>query len=110
MRISVVIPTLNEAESLGSVLDCMNCQAGETEVIVSDGGSTDATLAIAARLGARVICGAKGRGQQLRRGAAPSGNSNSSASILTVLLAPSLMYRISTVWPGSKSSAKANKR
>ncbi len=70
MRISVVIPTLNEAEALGSALDCMDFQAGETEVIVSDGGSTDATLAIAARQGARVICGAKGRGQQLRRGAA----------------------------------------
>ena len=70
MKISVVIPTLNEAKALTSALDCIDFQAGETEVIVSDGGSTDATVAIATRQRARVICGARGRGQQLRRGAA----------------------------------------
>jgi rSAM/selenodomain-associated transferase 2 len=70
MRISIVIPTLNEAKALGSALDCLDFQAGDAEVIVSDGGSTDATAAIATRQRARLVCGAKGRGQQLRRGAA----------------------------------------
>lgn len=40
------------------------------ELIVSDGGSTDATLDIAAQAGAVVVAGPKGRGGQLRRGAA----------------------------------------
>ena len=40
MKISVVIPTLNEAQSLAGALECIDLQAGEAEVIVSDGGST----------------------------------------------------------------------
>lgn len=54
MRVSVVIPTLNEAESIGRVLD--DLPAGlVSEVIVVDGGSVDDTPSIAERLGARVV-------------------------------------------------------
>jgi glycosyltransferase involved in cell wall biosynthesis len=54
MRVSVVIPTLNEGASIGRVLD--DLPAGlVSEVIVVDGGSVDGTPSIAERLGARVV-------------------------------------------------------
>jgi glycosyltransferase involved in cell wall biosynthesis len=54
MRISVVIPTLNEAASIGRVLG--DLPAGlVSEVIVVDGGSVDGTPSIAERMGARVL-------------------------------------------------------
>lgn len=40
------------------------------ELVVSDGGSADRTVAIARELGARVVTGPPGRGGQLNRGAA----------------------------------------
>ena len=40
-----------------------------TEIIVSDGGSTDDTLKIAREAGARIVDSTKGRGHQLRAGA-----------------------------------------
>jgi rSAM/selenodomain-associated transferase 2 len=40
------------------------------ETIVADGGSTDATPALAEKLGARIIVGPRGRGRQLIAGAA----------------------------------------
>ena len=58
MRVSVVIPTRNEAQAIGRVLadlpsDLVN------EVIVVDNNSSDDTAAIASRMGARVICEAR---------------------------------------------------
>lgn len=54
MRVSVVIPTRNEAESIGRVLADLPSDL-VTEVIVVDSNSTDGTPKIAARMGARVI-------------------------------------------------------
>ena len=58
MRVSVIIPTRNEAQAIGRVLgdipsDFVN------EVIVVDNHSSDETPAIAARMGARVISEAR---------------------------------------------------
>ena len=54
MRVSVIIPTRNEALSLGHVL--ADLPAGlVTEILVVDSDSTDGTPEIAARMGARVI-------------------------------------------------------
>lgn len=64
--LSVVIPTLNAATHLRA---CLELLKGADEVIVADGGSSDATVAIAAELGARVIEAPRGRGVQLRAGA-----------------------------------------
>jgi glycosyltransferase involved in cell wall biosynthesis len=54
MRVSVIIPTRNEAASIGRVLADLPADL-VTEVIVVDGNSTDGTPEIAARMGARVV-------------------------------------------------------
>jgi glycosyltransferase involved in cell wall biosynthesis len=54
MRVSVIIPTRNEAESIGRVLADLPADI-VTEVMVIDCNSTDGTPEIAARLGARVV-------------------------------------------------------
>jgi rSAM/selenodomain-associated transferase 2 len=75
MTFSVVIPTLNEAESLPATLSAVSrAQAagnalGQTAgIVVSDGGSTDATCALALSVDARVLRGAAGRGRQVAAG------------------------------------------
>jgi glycosyltransferase involved in cell wall biosynthesis len=54
MRVSVVIPTYNEAQSIGRVLDDIPW-AEVTEVLVVDSGSSDGTREIASSRGARVV-------------------------------------------------------
>ena len=66
--VSVVIPTLNEESLVGSAVRSA-LAAGATEVIVSDGGSSDATLAAATRAGATTtVRSLPGRGVQLNAG------------------------------------------
>jgi glycosyltransferase involved in cell wall biosynthesis len=54
MRLSVVIPTHNEAQAIGRVLADLPSHL-VTEVIVVDSNSTDGTPEIAAKMGARVL-------------------------------------------------------
>jgi glycosyltransferase involved in cell wall biosynthesis len=54
MRVSVIIPTHNEAEAIGRVLADLPADF-VTEVIVVDSSSTDGTPEIARRRGARVV-------------------------------------------------------
>jgi rSAM/selenodomain-associated transferase 2 len=71
--LSIVVPTLNAATTLGAALDALGegRDAGLLrEVIVVDGGSHDETPALAAARGARVMAETGGRGQQLAAGAA----------------------------------------
>jgi rSAM/selenodomain-associated transferase 2 len=71
--ISVVIPTRDAETHLGACLMSLmqGLEAGLIrEVIVSDGGSGDATVEIARAWGAEVVEGAPSRGAQLRRGCA----------------------------------------
>lgn len=71
--ITVIIPTLNAADSLAGCAAALieGLQAGLIrEVIISDGGSHDATAAIADGIGADIVAGSASRGGQLRRGAA----------------------------------------
>lgn len=53
--VTVVIPTLNEADRL---LACLRSVAWAAEVVVVDGGSTDGTVALAQAAGVRVLQGA----------------------------------------------------
>jgi rSAM/selenodomain-associated transferase 2 len=69
LRISVIIPTLNEAAALPSTLAAVAGLDGLAEVIVADGGSSDDTRSLAAPL-ATVICTDAGRGPQQAAGAA----------------------------------------
>jgi len=54
VRVSVIIPTYNEARAIDRVLADLPCDLA-TEVIVVDSNSTDGTPQIAAQMGARVI-------------------------------------------------------
>ncbi|MDL5360565.1 S-layer glycoprotein N-glycosyltransferase AglJ [Halalkalicoccus sp. NIPERK01] len=64
--VSVVLPTLDEAETIGSVVDGFRAQ-GFSEVLVVDGNSEDATREIAAIHGARVVIqSGEGKGQAVR--------------------------------------------
>lgn len=75
VKISVIIPTLNEAACLVKVLDGLLAEpAGDHEVLVVDGGSDDATGSIAREGGVRVItCSPAGRARQMNRGAEEAG-------------------------------------
>lgn len=65
--LSVIIPTLNADVHLPRILAQMRDVAGE--IVVSDGGSVDGTLAQALSGGTRLAVGCSGRGWQLARGA-----------------------------------------
>jgi glycosyltransferase involved in cell wall biosynthesis len=54
VRVSVIIPTRNEASAIASVLSDLPADL-ITEVIVVDSNSTDGTPEIAARMGARIV-------------------------------------------------------
>lgn len=69
MRISVVIPTLNEAVALPATLSILAGMEGLAEIVVADGGSQDGTRALAEPL-ATVVRSDPGRGQQQAAGAA----------------------------------------
>ncbi len=65
--VSVIIPALNEAESIRQVVMSMPW-ARIAECIVVDNGSTDATGTLAAQAGARVIQAPRGYGSAMHAG------------------------------------------
>ena len=64
ISISVIVPTHNEAAHLPELLARLQAMPHLAQIIVSDGGSSDATAATARALGAIVVEGARGRGPQ----------------------------------------------
>jgi rSAM/selenodomain-associated transferase 2 len=70
MSLGIVIPTLNEEEHLAGILeDLARLEVGR-DIVVVDGGSEDATAAVAARAGVRVLRAPRGRALQMNAGAA----------------------------------------
>lgn len=69
-RFGVVIPALDEATGIAAAVRSVRDEPRVAEVVVVDGGSSDATLEVARRAGARVLRAPRGRGQQMNRGAA----------------------------------------
>ncbi len=70
MSVSVIIPAINEAQGLRSMLPPLLAQQRCLEVIVADGGSDDETPRVAREAGASVITCARGRARQMNSGAA----------------------------------------
>ena len=64
--LSVVVPVLDDAPALRSLLDAL--KGGNLEVIVVDGGSGDGSAETAEQAGARVVHSPASRGLQLDRG------------------------------------------
>lgn len=71
MRISIILPAKNEESGLRQTLPGLREVLPDAEVIVVDDGSTDATAAVAAEHGARVISSPypMGNGAAIKRGA-----------------------------------------
>ncbi|WP_299391706.1 TIGR04283 family arsenosugar biosynthesis glycosyltransferase [Pelagibius sp.] len=69
MKLSIIVPTLNEAERIPALIDRLRREDPDSDILVIDGGSTDGTVAMALKAGARAIRSARGRGQQLALGA-----------------------------------------
>jgi rSAM/selenodomain-associated transferase 2 len=67
MRLSIVIPTLNEAATIQQNLQ-RALALRPHEVIVADGGSEDETAELARAAGANVVTSVRGRGRQLNTG------------------------------------------
>ncbi len=70
-KISIIIPTYDEAASIGKLVGYLLKHGGEQvkEIIISDGGSADETVTIAAKAGARTLVSAqKGRAAQMNFG------------------------------------------
>ena len=70
-RISIIIPTCNEADCIGKLIAFLQKHGGEyvAEIIISDGGSTDATLAIAQQAGVTAFVSSQtGRAAQMNFG------------------------------------------
>jgi len=71
VRLSIVVPVLDEAEGIAAHLSALApLRANGAEVIVVDGGSTDATCELAEPLSDRVVVAPRGRATQMNAGAA----------------------------------------
>ena len=69
--LSIVVPVLDEAASIAATLGALQSLRGaQAEVIVVDGGSRDATCAIARPLADLVLPASRGRAMQMNAGAA----------------------------------------
>jgi rSAM/selenodomain-associated transferase 2 len=102
-RIGVVIPTLNEEATILACLDSIVAGGSAVDVVVSDGGSHDRTLELAAdRAGVRVVAGPAGRGAQLNRGVAAV-----DGDLLLFLHAD---CRLPREWPEAVTNALADAR
>src|SRR5437867_1768412 len=74
--ISVIVPTLNEAQLLPGTLRRIQANNIPHEILVVDGGSMDETVALATGLGARVLVVPRpGRAVQMNLGARNAGGS-----------------------------------
>jgi rSAM/selenodomain-associated transferase 2 len=72
MRVSIIVPTLNEEAHIVENIRSLQQLSGEKEIIVVDGGSTDQTITLVSAQNVRVLEAPQGRGTQLHAGALAS--------------------------------------
>lgn len=68
MRITIIVPALNEAACIAETVQALLQLDGDKEIIVIDGGSTDPTRSIVEALGVKVLVSPRGRGTQMHAG------------------------------------------
>jgi len=66
--ISIIIPTIDEADNLGATLKATH-NSSKVEIIVVDGGSSDGTVELAIAHGVRLLTTSAGRAKQMNAGA-----------------------------------------
>ena len=71
-KLSVIVPMLNEAGEIASALNALRHGAPDAEIVVVDGGSSDASVAIARPLCHFVFVAPRGRARQMNAGARAS--------------------------------------
>lgn len=70
MKLSIIIPTLNERHCIGRLIDrLLTADQSKMEIIVVDGGSTDGTVEFLQTKGIRVINSEPSRAKQMNLGA-----------------------------------------
>jgi glycosyltransferase involved in cell wall biosynthesis len=84
MKISVVVPVLNERGSLPATIAALRACRGLSEIIVADGGSTDGTVAwLQAQPDIVLVRSIRGKGPQINVGAAAAFDVSETASAET---------------------------
>jgi rSAM/selenodomain-associated transferase 2 len=68
IKISVIVPVLNEEKTIATTLEALTALA-PYEIIVVDGGSTDRTAEISRQFDAKTMASSRGRAQQMNYGA-----------------------------------------
>jgi rSAM/selenodomain-associated transferase 2 len=70
VKLSIIIPTLNEASTIGRLIERLLTQDNDQlEIIIVDGGSTDGTVEICATYPVQVVFSPPSRAKQLNLGA-----------------------------------------
>lgn len=69
MKISIIIPVLNEAEKIEELIISLSKLNGDKEIIISDGGSSDGTLEKLNKFNLIIIDSPAGRAVQMNKGA-----------------------------------------
>src|SRR6516162_4173211 len=72
MRVSIIVPTLNEEALIAENIRNLEQLSGEQEIIVVDGGSPDQTITLVSEQNVRVLGACPGRAPQMHAGALAS--------------------------------------